>query len=153
MHNSDVWALTLDSPYLKKNGTLHFFPGAVREKNKTGNFVREIYPGFSSFFFFFFLRDYRQRAPIFTIQLGKRSQGVPLWCLSFRLCILDLSPPSHLKPSDSTKDSFLFLLYNTPDSHVPCSQSESKWFILEAVINKENPRQIFIPASFKFFHY
>lgn len=51
MHNSDVSALTLDSPYLKKNGMLHFFPGAVREKNKTGNFVRIIYPGFSSFFF------------------------------------------------------------------------------------------------------
>ena len=74
MHNSDVSALTLDSPYLMKNGMLHFFPGAVREKNKTGNFVRIIYPGFSSFF----LRDYRQRAPIFTIRLGEQSQGVPL---------------------------------------------------------------------------
>ena len=49
MYELSLWILRT----WRKMGRSAFSLGQLGKKSKTGNFVREIYPGFSSFFFFF----------------------------------------------------------------------------------------------------
>ena len=106
MYNSDVWAFTLNYPYLKKNGCSTFSLGQLGKKNTP----RKLAPFLEQFILvsvFFF--NLRYRASIFKIQLRKLSQ-IP----TLRLCVTLIthfrSPSPHLKPSVSTRDSFLFFL-------------------------------------------
>ena len=140
MYELSLWTLHT----WRKMGCSTFSLGQLGKKNP-GTFVGVIYTGFSSFFFL----NHRYRASIFIIQLGKLSQGVPLWgCLSLQLCILDLPPPFPSPPLRVWRRFFYVPPLHTPDCYSPCSQPETKRFIFVALVNKENPRQIFIPASF-----